>query len=81
MFPHAVGMLRKVIKEEGDEVLTKQKMREMESQLQHIELEEQSEPSFENPYEDMFPIELRERFGMIIFSDENMNWYMPFGMQ
>ncbi|KAF2025931.1 hypothetical protein EK21DRAFT_75266 [Setomelanomma holmii] len=78
MFPDAVNMLRKVMLEEGNVVLAKAKRREMAAQLQHIEPQTDSEPSFENPYEDMFPLEWRQMFSTIVFTDENMNCHMPF---
>ncbi|KAH4939177.1 hypothetical protein HBI67_065670 [Parastagonospora nodorum] len=79
MFPEAVIMLRKLIEKDDDHVIHEAKARDEDIKLHQMEPQAEVEPSFENPFEDMFGLEWRDMFGCIMFGDEHGNVRMPFG--
>lgn len=80
MFPDAVSMLRQVINAEGSVVVDKAKAQMNSYKLQLLDHVRKTEPSFENQYEDMMPLEARDLFSAVIFQDANGDCRMPFGM-
>jgi hypothetical protein len=81
LLPAAAAMLRKVIEEEGSVVLREAEARQEEMKFRKTAPESEVEPSFENPFEDMFSLKDRSIFGQIIFQDGNGDCRMPFGMR
>ncbi|KAH6027022.1 hypothetical protein HBI83_052290 [Parastagonospora nodorum] len=79
MFPEAVIMLRKLIEKDDDHVIHEAKARDEDIKLHQMEPQAEVEPSFENPFEEMFGLEWRDMFGCIMFGDEHGNVRMPFG--
>jgi hypothetical protein len=80
MFSYAVNMLREVIEGEGSVVLDNAEAQQQAMKYQQLELQAETEPSFENPPEDMMPLEFRNLFSGIVFQDANGDCRMPFGM-
>jgi len=80
MFPDAVDMLRKVIVKEGSVVLDRAEAQRQNIIARQTEPQSEPEPSFENPPEDLMPLDWRNRFGCIVFQDADGNCRMPFGM-
>jgi hypothetical protein len=81
LLPVAADMLRKVIDEEGGAVLREAKAWQEEMKLQEPAPKCEVEPSFENAFEDMFPLEDRNKFGLIFIQDANSDVRMPFDMR
>ena len=78
MFPSAVVMLRTVIDEEGNAVLAKATAQQKDLKLKDPEPKSEAEPSFENPIEDMIPLELRRKAISISIVEPNGDIRMPF---
>jgi hypothetical protein len=77
MFPDAVQMLRRVMEREGSEVIDHAKACEKDRKLQQVEAVSEAEPSFENPFQDRFPLGLRMALA-IVYRDENGVIHQPF---
>jgi hypothetical protein len=80
MFPDAVDMLRKFIKEEGTAVLEKASTQQADIRLPRNHGKKKAEPSFENPFDNLMSLDWRDRFGMIVLQDANGDCHMPFGI-
>jgi hypothetical protein len=80
IWPTAVAMLRKVIEEEGDATLKKAEAIRAQAKDRPVSHAQADEPSFENPWEDMFDLEWRDMARIIIIQDENGDCRAPFGM-
>jgi hypothetical protein len=78
VFPVVAIILRKVVQEEGDAVLTKAQAWQENVKLKLEDFKGAYEPSFENPNADNIGLMARQRFGAIICQDENRNCSMPF---
>jgi hypothetical protein len=62
MFPIAVGFLREVIEAEGDVGICDAETQQAQSRLVNTQSDPDNEPDFENPQEDMLPLEFRNWF-------------------
>jgi hypothetical protein len=78
VFPVAIAVLRKLIKEEGDAVCTKAKVSQKKMKRRQTESMDDAEPSFENPPEDTMPLDMRNMFAGIVFQDSDGSCRMPF---
>jgi hypothetical protein len=79
IFPVAAAILRKIVQKEGNNVLMNAMVCQEEMKLNLEDSRAEDEPSFENPDEDNWDLELRGMADLIILQDANGDCRMPFG--